>query len=36
MLRFNAKGEVIVPFFRAGCEEIDLAQLLEALAQAQS
>ena len=31
MIRTNARGEVIVPFFRAGVPEYDLAEVMEAL-----
>jgi hypothetical protein len=31
MIRTNARGEVILPFFRVGVEELDLAAMLDAL-----
>jgi|TARA_R100000781_G_scaffold103357_1_gene66973 hypothetical protein len=32
-IRFNAKGEIIVPFHRVGHDRPDLASLLEAVKQ---
>jgi hypothetical protein len=34
MIRTNARGEVIVPFFRVGAPEYDLAHLLDSLRKA--
>ena len=31
MIRMNARGEVVVPFFRVGEAEFDLVALLDAL-----
>lgn len=31
MIRTNSRGEVIVPFFRVGAPEYDLAEVMEAL-----